>query len=54
MEKKRLTPEELKLYYFKRDKEDPWTGVQKIKVYEDGSIEEPLEDFMEATSVVMF
>lgn len=54
VEKKRLTPEELKLHYFKRDKEHPWTEVQEIKVYEDGSIEEPLEDFMEATSVVMF
>jgi predicted ATPase len=31
-----LKPEEIKIYYFKRD---PWTKVSEIKVYEDGTFE---------------
>jgi energy-coupling factor transporter ATP-binding protein EcfA2 len=34
--KKHLTPEEVKVYYFKRD---PWTKTSEIKVYEDGTLE---------------
>jgi len=34
--KKILKPEEVKVYYFKRD---PWTKISEIKVYEDGTIE---------------
>jgi hypothetical protein len=31
-----LKPEEVKVYYFKRD---PWTKISEIKVYEDGTVE---------------
>jgi hypothetical protein len=31
-----LKPEEIKVYYFKRD---PWTKISEIKMYEDGTME---------------
>jgi len=44
-----IKPDDVKLYYFIRSKEVPWTKIKEIKVLEDGSLEEPMEDFIEAT-----
>ncbi|RLI88170.1 MAG: hypothetical protein DRO98_03535 [Archaeoglobales archaeon] len=43
-----LKNDAVKLYYFKRDDENPWTTVEEIGVHKDGSLEEPLLDFEEA------
>jgi len=45
----RLKPDDVKLHYFIRSKKVPWTRIKEIKVLEDGSLEEPMEDFIEAT-----
>jgi len=37
--KRELRPEDVKVYYFKRDGANPWTRVSEIKVYEDGTLE---------------
>ena len=34
--KRVLNPEDVKIYYFKRD---PWTKLSEIKLYEDGTLE---------------
>jgi AAA15 family ATPase/GTPase len=38
-EEKILKPEEIKIYYFKRDKCDPWSKISEIKMYEDGTLD---------------
>ena len=36
----RIKPEDVKIYYLTRSKENPWTKIKEIKVYEDGTLEE--------------
>ncbi len=36
----KIKPEDVKIYYLTRSKEDPWTKIKNIKVYEDGTLEE--------------
>ena len=44
-----INPDDVKLHYFIRSEQKPWTEIKEIIVHEDGSLEEPLEDFIEAT-----
>jgi len=44
-----ISSDDVKLHYFIRSEQEPWTEIKEINVHEDGSLEEPLEDFIEAT-----
>ncbi|MEM0202385.1 MAG: AAA family ATPase [Archaeoglobaceae archaeon] len=35
----RLKPKNVKIYYFKRSEENPWTTLSEIKILEDGTLE---------------
>jgi energy-coupling factor transporter ATP-binding protein EcfA2 len=35
-----LTVDDVRIYYLMRSKEEPWTTIKKIDVYEDGTLEE--------------
>lgn len=49
IEEGNVNPDDVKLHYFIRSEQKPWTEIKEINVHEDGSLEEPLEDFIEAT-----
>ena len=49
IEKGDINPDDVKLHYFIRSEQKPWTEIKEIIVHEDGSLEEPSEDFIEAT-----
>jgi len=36
----KLKPDDVRIYYLTRSKEEPWTKIRKIDVYEDGTLEE--------------
>jgi predicted ATPase len=40
VEEGKLKPDVVRIYYLTRSKEEPWTKVKKIEVYEDGTLEE--------------
>jgi hypothetical protein len=40
VEEKILTPHDIAIYYLERTRDNPWTFVRRIAVYEDGTIEE--------------
>ncbi|MFN4046368.1 MAG: AAA family ATPase [Acidilobaceae archaeon] len=37
--KEELKAEDIKIYYFKRSKESPWTKISEIKIYSDGTLQ---------------
>lgn len=43
--------DQVAVYYFERSREDPWTRVRELKVYEDGTIEE-LPDVARAVTLL--
>ena len=40
VEEKKISPNDVAVYYFERGPECPWTRVRKLKIYEDGTIED--------------
>ncbi len=36
----KVTPSDVKIYHLMRSREEPWTKIKKIDVYEDGTLEE--------------
>ena len=48
IEEGNISSDDVKLHHFIRSEQEPWTEIKKINVHEDGSLEEPLEDFIEA------
>lgn len=36
----KVTPSDVRIYYLMRSREEPWTKIKKIDVYEDGTLEE--------------
>jgi len=35
-----IKPDQVAVYYFERSRENPWTRVRRLEVYEDGTVEE--------------
>ncbi len=40
VEEGKLKPDDVRIYYLTRSKEEPWTKIKKIEVYENGTLEE--------------
>ncbi|WP_456327984.1 AAA family ATPase [Archaeoglobus sp.] len=40
IEENKLRPDDVRIYYLTRSKDEPWTKVKKIEIYEDGTLEE--------------
>ena len=49
VEEDKLKPDDVRIYYLTRSKEEPWTKIRKIEVYENGTLEE-LPDSEEVTA----
>jgi energy-coupling factor transporter ATP-binding protein EcfA2 len=49
VEEGKLKPDDVRIYYLTRSKEEPWTKIRKIEVYENGTLEE-LPDSEEVTA----
>lgn len=43
-----ISSDDVKFHHFIRSEQKSWTEIKEINVHEDGSLEEPLEDFIEA------
>ena len=40
VESEKISKDDVKIYYLMRSKENPWTEIKEIKVYENGTLEE--------------
>jgi len=51
VENGKLKPDDVRIYYLTRSKEEPWTKIKKIEVYENGTLEE-LPDSEKVTALL--
>jgi AAA15 family ATPase/GTPase len=51
VEEDKLKPNDVRIYYLTRSKEEPWTKIRKIEVYENGTLEE-LPDSEKVTALL--